>query len=407
MSDTEVLISAENISKKFCRGLKRSLWYGMQDIASELFMPSGNASTERNLRKDEFWALDNISFELRRGECLGLIGRNGAGKSTLLKVLNGLIKPDRGKVSLRGRVGALIELGVGFNPILSGRENIYVNGAVLGFTKDEIGRKLNDIIEFADIGEFLDMPVKNYSSGMRVRLGFAVAAYMDPDILLIDEVLAVGDMGFTMKCLNSIDRMMKNTAVIFVSHNLPFVSRICTQLIVMEKGKSIFNNTDIAKGIDIYFSKFKSPVATFTGKGKAEILDVRFSSSGSKQTNREPFTIQYLEDFHIEIDLKVDPEYENPVIAIVIYDKQVRGVAECFMQDGDNVTNRGGYVSVRITFPRLNLTQGVYTLTVAVVSERKMGEVLLRHQSIKEFRVSAPFTGWTPIQFKGQWKQLN
>ena len=406
MSNSEILIRAENVSKKFCRGLKRSLWYGMRDIASEIFVPSGNASTERNLRKDEFWALDNISFELRRGECLGLIGANGAGKSTLLKILNGLIKPDQGKVSLRGRVGALIELGVGFNPILSGRENIYINGAVLGFTKDEIGRKLNDIIEFADIDEFLDMPVKNYSSGMRVRLGFAVAAHMDPDIFLIDEVLAVGDMGFTMKCLNSIDRMMNNTAVIFVSHNLPFVSRICTQLIVMEKGKTIFNNTDIAKGIDIYFSKFQSPVATFTGKGEAEILDLRFSSTGNNQNNREPFTIDYLEDLDIEINLKVDKKYKDPCIGLVIYDKQIRPVAECFMQDGDTIINRDGHVSVRITLPRFNLTQGLYTLTIAI-SERKGGKVLLRHQSIKEFQVSAPFLGWTPIQFKGQWKQLN
>ena len=405
MSDTEVLISAENISKKFCRGLKRSLWYGMQDIASEIFVPSGNASTDRNLRKDEFWALDNISLELRRGECLGLIGANGAGKSTLLKILNGLIKPDRGKVSLRGRVGALIELGVGFNPILSGRENIYINGSVLGLTKDEIGRKLNDIIEFAEIGEFLDMPVKNYSSGMRVRLGFAVAAHMDPDILLIDEVLAVGDMGFIMKCLHAIDRMMKNTAVIFVSHNLPFVSRICTKLIVMEKGKSIFNNTDIAKGIDIYFSKFESPVATFTGQGEAEILDVRFSSTGNKQDNQEPFTIQYLEDFHIEMDFRIDPKYKNPFIVLVIYDKQVRPVAECCMQDGEKITNSGGYVSLRTTLPQLSLLQGVYTLTV-VVSEFKVGRTLLRHQSVKEFRLSAPFLGWAPFQLKGKWKQL-
>jgi lipopolysaccharide transport system ATP-binding protein len=406
MSNNEILIRAENISKKFCRRLKRSLLYGMQDVAAELFMPSRHTSTNRNLRKDEFWALDKISFELRRGECLGLIGANGAGKSTLLKILNGLIKPDRGRVLLRGRVSALIELGIGFNPILSGRENIYVNGAVLGFTNDEIDRKLNDIIKFAEIGDFIDMPVKNYSSGMRVRLGFSVAAHMEPDILLIDEVLAVGDMGFIMKCLNSIDRMMKNTAVIFVSHNLPFVSRLCSQLIVMEKGKSIFNSTDIAKGIDIYFSSFQSSIPTFTGEGGAEILDVRFSSTGNSQENPEPFTIQYLEDLCIEIALRVEKKFKAPFISLVIYDKQIRPVAECFMQDGDNISNRDGFVTVRITLPRFNLTQGIYTLTVGV-SECKGGKILLRHQSVKEFRVSAPFLGWTPVQFKGQWKQIN
>lgn len=401
-TNNEYLIEVEGVSKKFCRSLKKSLLYGLRDIIVSFF---GYKQDRSKLRKDEFWAVKNVNFKLRRGECLGLIGHNGAGKSTLLKMLNGLIRPDEGRITMRGKVGALIELGVGFDPILSGRENVYINGQILGFSKNEIDDKYDAIVEFSELSEFMEMPVQNYSSGMKVRLGFAVAAHMDPDILLIDEVLAVGDMGFVMKCLNSIDRMMKNTAVIFISHNLPFVSRICTQLIVIEKGKLIFNNTDIAKGIDIYFSKFESPVETFTGQGEAEILDVRFSSTGNNQNNQEPFTIQYLEDFNIEISLRVDRKYKNPLISLVIYDKQVRPVAECFMQDGDNISNRDGYVSARITLPRLNLTQGVYTITVAV-AERQGGKSLLRHQSVKEFQVSAPFIGWTPIQFKGQWKQL-
>lgn len=405
MSNSEILIRVENVSKKFCRRLKQALWYGMKDLTSELL---GRSNSHNELRKDEFWAVDDVSFELKRGECLGLIGRNGAGKSTLLKMLNGLIKPDKGRISVRGHVGALIELGAGFNPILTGRENIYVNAAVLGITKETVDKKLDSIIEFAEIEDFIDTPVQYYSSGMRVRLGFAVAAHMGPDVLLIDEVLAVGDIGFVMKCLNAIDRMMSNAAVIFVSHNIPFVSRLCTQLIVLEKGKTIFNDADIAKGIDLYYTKFKSPIQTFTGTGEVEILDVRFSSSGGNQKSEEPFTINYLEDFYIEIDLKIAPKYRTPWIALVIYDKIVRPVAGCFPQDGDDrVTNKDGYISVRITLPRLNLTQGVYTLTIGVREHYHGGQVLLRHQSIKEFRVSAPFIGWSPIQFKGQWKQLN
>src|SRR5690554_306047 len=166
-TDREVLVKVENLSKKFCKDLKTSLWYGVKDIASGL---SGNRH-ERQLRPKEFWAVKDISFELRRGECLGLIGYNGAGKSTLLKILNGLINPDAGKITMTGRVGALIELGAGFNPILSGREDIYNNGAILGFTKKEIDDKLDAIIDFAEIREFIDMRVQNYSSGMKVRLG--------------------------------------------------------------------------------------------------------------------------------------------------------------------------------------------------------------------------------------------
>ncbi|MDA0973020.1 MAG: ABC transporter ATP-binding protein, partial [Bacteroidetes bacterium] len=190
MKENEVIITVDRVSKKFCKELKRSLLYGLQDILS-----LGGGNTDE-LRKNEFWAVKEVSFELRRGDCLGLIGHNGAGKSTLLKMLNGLISPDEGSITIHGRVGALIELGAGFNPILTGRENIYNNGAVLGFSKSEIDAKLQEIIDFSEIEEFIDMPIQNYSSGMKVRLGFAVAANLEPDLLLVDEVLAVGDAGF-------------------------------------------------------------------------------------------------------------------------------------------------------------------------------------------------------------------
>ena len=187
------LIQVDRVSKRFCRDLKRSLWYGVKDMTAELF---GQSRAVDDLRKGEFWAVEDVSFAVRRGECVGLIGPNGAGKSTLLKMLNGLIKPDAGRITMRGRVGALIELGTGFNPILTGRENIYNNAAVLGLDKAFVDRRLDDIIAFAEIGDAIDAPVRSYSSGMKVRLGFAVAAHMEPDVLLIDEVLAVGDAGF-------------------------------------------------------------------------------------------------------------------------------------------------------------------------------------------------------------------
>ena len=195
--DHQPTVVVEQVSKKYCRRLKHSLWYGLRDIAAEL---TGQDRHGEALRPNEFFALDNVSFELRRGECVGLIGHNGAGKSTLLKMLNGLVRPDKGRIVLRGRVGALIELGAGFSPILSGRENIYINGAVLGFSKREIDAKFDEIVDFAELGDAIDAPVQTYSSGMYVRLGFAVAAQLDPDIFLVDEILAVGDISFRMKC---------------------------------------------------------------------------------------------------------------------------------------------------------------------------------------------------------------
>lgn len=232
--DKDVLVKVEGLSKKFCKDLKTSLWYGVKDLCSNVL---GNKN-ERQLRDKEFWAVKDINFELRRGECLGLIGHNGAGKSTLLKILNGLINPDEGKITMKGRVGALIELGAGFNPILTGRENIYNNGAVLGFSRAEVDAKIEEIIDFSEIRDFIDMPVQNYSSGMKVRLGFAVAAQMEPDILIIDEVLAVGDVAFRMKCYSKIINLMnKNIAIIFVSHSVSQILRVCNRAMTLDHGK--------------------------------------------------------------------------------------------------------------------------------------------------------------------------
>jgi lipopolysaccharide transport system ATP-binding protein len=275
---SNILVKVEGVSKKFCRDLKKSLWYGIKDVAADLLpfgstqvseksylssrsnngdSPTNNLITNRSrssaLRPDEFWAVNDVSFELKRGECLGLIGPNGAGKTTLLKMLNGLIKPDKGCITMRGRVGALIALGTGFNPILSGRENIYINASVLGLTKRETDGKIDEIIEFAGIEEFIDTPVQNYSSGMQVRLGFAVATTIEPEILLLDEVLAVGDMAFRIKCYNRIGRLQKNAATILVTHDVSYLSTVCNRILFMSHGTSSYyadRNAGIQRYID-------------------------------------------------------------------------------------------------------------------------------------------------------------
>ncbi len=247
---SETLVTVKGLKKRFCRNLKRSLFYGVEDIGRECL----GLDPRQGLRSGEFWANDDISFELKRGECLGLIGGNGAGKSTLLKQLAGLIKPDAGEIEIHGRVGALIELGAGFNPLLSGLENIYINGSVLGMGKREIDKKLDQILAFADIGDFIEAPVQSYSSGMKVRLGFAIAAHLEPDVLLIDEVLAVGDAAFRARCYNLITDLLRNCAVIFVSHNSAMIQRYCTRGLLLQNGicRGLAEKTELHLLVETY-----------------------------------------------------------------------------------------------------------------------------------------------------------
>jgi len=248
MSDLP-LISVDNISKRFCRSLKRSLWYGVKDIGSEL---AGTRTEQLELRKGEFWAVDDVSFELHAGETLGLIGPNGSGKTTLLRMLNGLIKPDRGRITIRGQMQALIALGAGFSPVLTGRENIYINASVLGIPKAVVDKQFDEIVEFSGIPEFIDAPVRSYSSGMTVRLGFAVAAHMHPDILLVDEVLAVGDEGFKVKCINKIAELKKSgTAIILVSHSMHMILNYSNRVLLKTSdGHKIYDNP--SEGVNAY-----------------------------------------------------------------------------------------------------------------------------------------------------------
>lgn len=233
----EPIISVAGVSKKFCRSLKRTMLYGVRDVARDL---CGVSQAANELRADEFWALDDVAFDVQRGECLGLIGANGAGKSTLLKLLNGITLPDKGTIKVAGRIGALLELGAGFHPMLTGRENIYLSGAILGLSEDEIAKKIDAIVDFAGLEEFIDSPVKHYSSGMFVRLGFATAVHAEPDILLIDEALAVGDISFQSKCYGKLREFSeRGVTIIFVTHNLDIVTSRCNRAVLLSKGSVV------------------------------------------------------------------------------------------------------------------------------------------------------------------------
>lgn len=241
------IIEIKSVGKKYNIIHQRGGYVTLRDVLANIlkapfsFLKSKAKQAAGLEKKEEFWALKNISFNVSKGEVVGIIGQNGAGKSTLLKILSQITPPTEGEIILRGRVGSLLEVGTGFHPELSGRENIFLNGAILGMKRKEIAEKFDQIVEFAGIEQFLDMPVKYYSSGMYVRLAFSVAAHMEPDILIVDEVLAVGDDEFQKKCLGKMEQITKSEGrtILFVSHNADAITRLCQRVVLLSKGKII------------------------------------------------------------------------------------------------------------------------------------------------------------------------
>lgn len=365
---TDTLVQVDNISKKFCRSLKRSLWYGMKDLADEL---AGSRHDEHGqLRSDEFWAVRGVSFELRRGECLGLVGHNGAGKTTLLRMLNGLIKPDQGRIEMRGRVGALIALGAGFNPVLSGRENIYVAGAIFGMTTQEIDAKYQAIVEFAELAEFIDAPVQSYSSGMAMRLGFSVAAKLEPDILILDEVMAVGDAKFQAKCANAIkDFTNRNSAVILVSHNEHNIMRYCSAALCLEKGAP-FAYGEVGDVLNAYRSldgSMRAGEPRIEGYvGKVEIESIHFLGPDNKPVD----SISWQSRFVVALSLKALAPLDRVMVELVINDSQGLLFRELYGPIEVGLAN-GSTCRVDLMYDRLMLSSGLLTVGVAVWDGRQ------------------------------------
>ncbi|QVL50135.1 MAG: ATP-binding cassette domain-containing protein [Thiocapsa sp.] len=364
MSDT--LIKVEGVSKKFCRSLKKSLWYGVQDLGNEIRGRRHGGKGE--LRADEFWAIRDVSFQVGRGECLGMIGKNGAGKSTLLKILTGLIKPDEGQVTLRGRIGSLIELGGGFNPLLSGRENIYIGGAIYGLSRAEMNAKIDEIISFSGIEEFINTPFGKYSSGMKVRLGFAVATHIDPDVLFLDEVLAVGDAGFRVKSYNKMKELIQKSAVIFVSHAMPLVARASTSVMLLNQGAVAYHGDSISHGIERYMDMFEGekPEAAYCEGAVIDSAHVRSTHCRSSDDN-EVVAIHHLDDLVLDLNLTVNEPCREFSIAFSIADKDMRSVAAfSTTHNGVRLINKGGALNLAIRIPECQLTDGEYFITILV-----------------------------------------
>lgn len=370
MGDTA--ISIQGLGKRYKLGTLTQAYETLGDVASRLFRAAiGNGNGER--REDQhIWALKDVDIEVKQGEVLGIIGRNGAGKSTLLKILSRITSPTTGRVEIKGRIGTLLEVGTGFHPELTGRENIFLNGAILGMTRAEIKRKFEEIVDFSGVEKFIDTPVKRYSSGMYVRLAFAVAAHLEPEILLVDEVLAVGDSQFQKRCLGKIGEVAQGgRTVLFVSHNMPAVTRICPRCIMFDQGKVIQDGpspevmkTYLGSGQGSTSIRKWADVDDRPGNEVTTLKEVRVVTENGKIS--ESIDIRYPVGISMDFDvhqsgLKLVPNFhfynEEGILIFVAGDRDVNWT--------DRTRDRGAYTCT-VWIPGNLLSEGWVLVSVAV-----------------------------------------
>jgi lipopolysaccharide transport system ATP-binding protein len=312
-------------------------------------------------------------------------------------MLNGLVKPDKGRIEIRGRVGALIALGAGFNPILTGRENIYVNAAVLGLSKRETDRKLEEIVEFSGLQDFIDAPVQTYSSGMAVRLGFSVAAILvRPDVLFLDEVLAVGDIGFTIKCLNTVRSLTRDAAVVFVSHNMQYVSSFCDRVMVLDRGRALVQSEDPAVGIDHYFGLVEHATQV-SGSGGAEVADAELVIDGQTLPIDEP-TIPQGATAALRLTVRLDAECSKANLLVYVHDEAMTPLVcmPVLDVDRDLLSISTGHHRFEIPLGQIDLNAGKYSFVIGV-RDAATSAILTRVQGLLPFRVLADTTHWGRI----------
>jgi len=391
MSDT--VIRVENLSKKYVishqqegqqyKALRDVIADGAKAVGKALLKPSKAAL---NPSREEFWALKDVSFEIKQGDRVGIIGRNGAGKSTLLKVLSRIVEPTSGSISIRGRVASLLEVGTGFHPELTGRENVYLNGAILGMSREEIKRKFDEIVAFAEVEKFLDTPVKRYSSGMYVRLAFAVAAHMEPEILIVDEVLAVGDGAFQKKCLGKMEDVSKEgRTILFVSHSMSTMTSLCQRAIWLMNGQVFMEGSA---------EHITSKYLTYGAENSGDVViteklsNTRFSFKRLTLLDSEN---QITSVFDIRNPIKIRLQYElsqsihNLEVSLRVYNSS--GIPIFTTNRSSYLSSdfvAGSYVS-EIEIPAQFLSPGTYSMTIGAHIPKV--EVLSTHESLMSFDV--------------------
>lgn len=405
------IIKVENLGKSYIIGHQREKYVALRDVlankARQMVSKTKNILSGGQLiagnELEEFWALKDINFEVNQGDRVGIIGRNGAGKSTLLKVLSRITEPTTGRIHLKGRVASLLEVGTGFHPELSGRENIYLNGAILGMSRAEVRKKFDEIVDFAGVEKFLDTPVKRYSSGMYVRLAFAVAAHLEPEILIVDEVLAVGDAEFQKKCLGKMEDVSKNQGrtVLFVSHNMGAIATLCSKGIVLENGRVVFNGNasdsieNYSKGNPVLNSKIIEGLRFCHADIQIESIKINGSENSVVHLDRDKPSLNIV----IEGLLLSD---KSMSFGLTIYDMQnVKLAVFCpgHVKNKTYTLTKGSFKIEETVHLPLNIAKGEYRLNLGL--DKPNIEVYLEIQDSVRL-ISPGITGVTGLEFAYQ-----
>ncbi|MCA0131985.1 ABC transporter ATP-binding protein [Winogradskyella alexanderae] len=402
---SDIILQVENISKQYRLGLvgtgtlshDLNRWWHKVRGKEDPYLKVGDINDRsKKALSDYVWALKNISFEVRRGEVLGIIGKNGAGKSTLLKILSRVTSPTTGEIKTKGRIASLLEVGTGFHPEMTGRENVFLNGAILGMTKNEIRNKLNEIIAFSGCERYIDTPVKRYSSGMKVRLAFAVAAHLEPDILVVDEVLAVGDIEFQKKAIGKMQDISKGEGrtVLFVSHDLSAISTLAQKTIVLSNGEiAAIENTD--KAIAIY-SNMESQAAVFNQEPLKNVpsvtrVEIVTSEGGVLQANYKPFKLNF--------DINVpEADYKNLSVSFQVFNNLNKAMLFSYIFDIDQpICRKKGINNLSYVFENLRLYKGNYYIKVHLANSKtrqKFQEFDCCSFEVEMLNLKEPEWGW-------------
>ncbi len=422
MGEQETIIRVENLGKQYvivhgqakrCETFRDAVMNGLRSLGRRIRRPWGRA--EGRETREKFWALKEVSFEVKRGEVVGIIGRNGAGKSTLLKVLSQITEPTTGMVILDGRVASLLEVGTGFHPELTGGENIYLNGAILGMTRAEIRRKFDEIVAFAEVEHFIDTPVKHYSSGMYMRLAFAVAAHLEPEILIIDEILAVGDVDFQRKCIGSMGSMATSgRTILIVSHNLALIESLCHKAILLQQGrvassgpvKEVIANHLVRTGVDEQTDLLSWPRSQHTPIARFS----RFELVDEEGRKRQEFKIG--EGFTVRLEIVATHPIMQPWIGIRIftaYEQLLSHVAN--REAGFPLSELRGKCTICCSIRGLNLLPGRYYIDLVLADVKQTVHDSITRVGLFDIRASDVFSTGMPLSaahgivcFRSEWR---